>query len=136
MVIGHSGKDAYVKLSEPVYQAIQAYLSERGKVKPNEPLFVSESHRNAGKRLTTRTVSGVCKQAMKKAGYDSSRLTAHSLRHSAVTLALQAGMSLTDVQQFARHSSINVTMIYNHDLNRLKSMCESAITRAILGECA
>ena len=130
---GHSGKDAYVKLSEPVYQAIQAYLTERGNVKPNEPLFVSESRRNAGKRLTTRTVSGICKQAMKRAGYDSPRLTAHSLRHSAATLALLAGVELTDVSAFMRHSNINITMIYNHSVNRLKSLCESSVTSAIFG---
>ena len=131
---GHASKDAYVKLSQPVYEAIQEYLSERGKVKPNEPLFVSESRRNAGKRLTTRTISGVCKHAMRQAGYDSPRLTAHSLRHSAATLSLLAGMELSDVQQFMRHTSISTTMIYNHSVQRMKSMCESAVTSAIFGE--
>lgn len=128
---GHSSKDAFVQLSQPVYESIQEYLSERGNVKPNEPLFVSESRRNSGKRLTTRTISQVCKNAMKKAGYDSPRLTAHSLRHSAATLALLAGVELTEVSAFMRHSSIGVTMVYIHSVNRLKSMCESAVTSAI-----
>ena len=130
---GHASKDSFVKLSEPVYQAIQAYLTERGNVKGNEPLFVSESRRNRGKRLTTRTVSGVAKQAMKKAGYDSPRLTAHSLRHSAATLSLLSGQKLEDVQQFMRHSSIGVTMIYAHNVNRMKSLCELSVTAAIFG---
>ena len=128
---GHSSKDAFVQLSQPVYESIQEYLSERGNVKPNEPLFVSESRRNSGKRLTTRTISQVCKNAMIKAGYDSPRLTAHSLRHSAATLALLAGVELTEVSAFMRHSSIGVTMVYIHSVNRLKSMCESAVTSAI-----
>lgn len=130
---GHSSKDAFVQLSQPVYESIQEYLSERGNVKPNEPLFVSESRRNSGKRLTTRTISQVCKNAMIKAGYDSPRLTAHSLRHSAATLALLAGAELSDVQAFMRHTSISTTMIYAHNVNRLKSMCESAVTSAIFG---
>lgn len=131
---GHSSKDAFVQLSQPVYEAIQEYLSDRGHVNPNEPLFVSESRRNAGKRLTTRTISQVCKNAMIKAGYDSPRLTAHSLRHSAATLALLAGVELTEVSAFMRHSSIGVTMVYVHSVNRLKSMCESAVTSAIFGK--
>ena len=131
---GHSSKDAYVKLSEPVLKALQEYLSKRGNAKGNEPLFVSASRRNSGQRLTTRTVSGLCKQAMKKAGYDSPRLTAHSLRHSAATLSLLAGMELSDVQAFMRHTSISTTMIYAHNVNRLKSLCESAVTSAIFEE--
>ena len=131
---GRSDKKEFVKLSEPVMKALQEYLQERGGVKPNEPLFVSESRRNAGQRLTTRTVSGICKQAMKKAGYDSPRLTAHSLRHSAATLSLLAGMELSDVQAFMRHSNIGVTMVYAHNVSRLKSMCEASVTTAIFGE--
>lgn len=131
---GRSDKTEFVKLSEPVVKAIQEYLSSRGQVSGNEPLFVSESRCNKGHRLTTRTVSGVCKKAMKTSGYDSPRLTAHSLRHSVATLALLAGVELTDVSAFMRHSNIGVIMVYAHNVNRLKSLCESAITRAIFGE--
>lgn len=131
---GHVDKDAYVKLSQPVINALNDYLHSRGRVSPDEPLFVSESYRNRGQRLSRMTVSSTCKKAMKKAGYDSSRLTAHSLRHSAATLALMAGMQLQDVQQFMRHSSINTTLIYAHDVNRLNSLCEASVTTAIFGD--
>ena len=77
------------------------------------------------------TVSSVAKSAMVRAGYNSPRLTAHSLRHSAATLALQGGMSLEDVKEFMRHSSINVTLVYVHTVNRLKSRCEATVSRAI-----
>ena len=130
---GRSDKTEFVKLSEPVVKVIREYLSSRGQVSGNEPLFVSESRRNKGQRLTTRTISGVCKKAMKEAGYDSPRLTAHSLRHSAATLALLSGIELEDVQQFMRHTSIATTMIYAHNVNRLKSLCESSVTAAIFG---
>ena len=130
---GRSEKTEFVKLSQPVIDALKEYLSERGNVNQNEPLFVSESRRNRGKRLTTRTISGIAKQAMKRAGYDSSRLTAHSLRHSAATLALLAGVELTDISAFMRHSSIATTMIYVHSVSRLQSLCESSITSAIFG---
>ena len=128
---GRSDKKEFVKLSEPVLAAIREYLSVRGQVSEEAPLFASCSRRNMGGRLTTRTVSSVAKSAMVNAGYNSRRLTAHSLRHSAATLAIQAGMTLQDVQAFMRHSSISVTTVYLHDVNRLKSQCENAVTVAI-----
>ena len=130
---GHASKDAFVKITPMVEKAVTDYLSARGHVSPNEPLFASCSRRNRGGRLTTRTISQVCKNAMKAAGYDSHRLTAHSLRHSAVTIALMGGMSLQDTQAFARHANIATTTIYAHDVNRLKSMCEATISNAIFG---
>ena len=130
---GHADKDSFVKIPGHVLKAIQEYLNERGEIAENEPLFASCSRRNRGGRLTTQTISQVCKRAMVHAGYNSKKLTAHSLRHSSVTIALLAGNSLDDVSAFARHSSISVTMIYNHAISRMKSMCESSIAAAIFG---
>ena len=130
---GRTEKDAFVKITPMVEKAITEYLSARGNANPSEPLFVSCSRRNRNQRLTTRTISGVCKLAMLRAGFDSPRLTAHSLRHSAVTLALMGGMSLQETQAFARHANIATTTIYAHDVNRLKSMCEATISNAIFG---
>ena len=131
---GRSSKSEFVKLSGHVMKAIQAYLQARGNVGENEPLFASLSRRNNGQRMTTRSISRICKSAMISAGYVSKRWTAHSLRHSAITLALIAGISIQEVSQFARHSNISVTMIYAHDVERLKSKCESAISNMIFGE--
>ena len=83
--------------------------------------------------MITRSISRICKTAMRDASYNSKRLTTHSLRHSAVTIALLAGLSIQEVSQFARHSSINVTLIYAHDIERLKLKYENAISNAIFG---
>ena len=130
---GHAAKDAIVKLSGHVVRAIEEYLQARGSVSENAPLFASCSKRNKGARLTTQTISQVCKRSMIAAGYNSRRLTAHSLRHSAITISLLAGNSLDDVSAFARHSSIAVTQVYNHAISRMKSRCESSIASAIFG---
>ena len=131
---GRSSKSEFVQLSGHVMKAIQAYLNMRGEVSQEAPLFASVSHRNTGGRLTTRSISGICKSAMKAAGFNSHRLTAHSLRHTAITLALIAGISIQEVSQFARHSNISVTMIYSHDVERLKSKCENTISNMIFGD--
>lgn len=129
---GREEKTEYIKISAPVEKAIRMYLQARGTIGETEPLFTSLSNNNKGQRLTTRSVSGIVKERLKKAGYDSSRLTAHSLRHTAVTLSLLAGKDLAEVQQFARHVNITTTMIYNHALDKAKNSCSEAITEAII----
>lgn len=128
---GRKEKTEFVKLPEPVYQAISDYLSKRGETKDDEPLFASIGNRNQGGRMTTRTISMIAKTAMRKSGYNSRRLTAHSLRHSAVTLALLQGNSIQDVQAFARHANINTTEIYSHAVDRMRSTCETSIAHLI-----
>lgn len=128
---GRNDKTEFIKLTAKVEEAIRAYLKARGEVEMQAPLFSSVSRRNRGARLTTRTIRGLCKNAMKQAGFNSDRLTAHSLRHTAVTLALLAGQDLAEVQHFARHHNISTTQIYAHNIDRMKSQCETAISNAI-----
>lgn len=128
---GRDEKTDYIKISQPVEKAIRAYLTARGRVAEDAPLFASTSHNNQGERMTTRSISGIVKERLKEAGYDSSRLTAHSLRHTAVTLSLLAGKEITEVQQFARHANIATTMIYNHALDKAKNTCSEAVASAI-----
>lgn len=70
----------------------------------HDPLFASLSSRNAGQRLTTRSLSRIIKQRFHAAGILSPRLTAHSLRHTAATLNLLYGGTLEETQQFLRHT--------------------------------
>lgn len=128
---GHQERTDYVKVGAPVEKAIRAYLKARGKAAENEPLFVSTSNRSKGQRLNTNAISTIVKQAMQEAGYDSERWTAHSLRHTAVTLSILSGMELTEVQQFARHRSLETTMIYNHALDKAKNRCANTICSLI-----
>ncbi len=133
---GRLEKDEFVKISPELAEAIREYLTFRDKdnsVEKDEgrPLFESCSDRNVGQRITTRSIRWIIKGRMKAAGFDSERLTAHSLRHTAITLSLLAGASLQEVQQFARHSSIDTTQIYAHNLDCLDNPCNEQITAAI-----
>lgn len=131
---GRDEKGEYVEISEPVRKAIVEYLSTRGKLEGKAPLFSSASDRNNGERLTTRTVSGLVKDHLRGAGYDSKRLTAHSLRHTAAMTYLKNGEKLEDVQQMLRHSDIRTTMIYLNHLKREENTCVATATRAIFGD--
>lgn len=129
---GHEEKTDYIKLVPAVEDAIRAYLKARGDIQnTREPLFVSTSNNGSGQRLSTRTISGLVKRALIKAGYNSDKLTAHSTRHTAVTLALMGGQKLEEVQQFARHKNLATTLIYAHNIDREKNKCEQTIAKAI-----
>lgn len=124
---GRDSKDAFVLLTEATARPIREYLRARGKSEEGAPLFASCSDRNGGKRLTTRSISRIVKNALVDAGLDSERLTAHSLRHTAVTLSLLAGASVQEAQQLARHANINTTMIYAHNIDRIRRAPERRI---------
>lgn len=128
---GRDDKDEYVKIPAPVEKAIRAYLKARGGASPDDPLFTSLSNRNTGLELTTRGISRIVKEYLVLAGYDSDRLTAHSLRHTAATLNLLNGGTLEETQQLLRHSNINTTMVYLHHLERAKNKSEDRIAAAI-----
>ena len=130
---GHTEKTDYVKLTQPVEDAIRAYLKARGKTSGAEPLFSSISNRDKGQRMTTRSISRIVKGHLLEAGLDSDRLTAHSLRHTTATLNLLNGGSIEETQQLLRHTSINTTLIYSHALERAKNNSEQRISNAIFG---
>ncbi len=130
---GRDEKDEFVILTADVLQSLNVYIQSRGQVNADDPLFSSESNRNRGGRLTTRSVSRIIKQALGDAGIRSDRITAHSLRHTAVTLALMAGATVQEAQAMARHANINTTMIYAHNLDRFGNSAESRIDQILRG---
>lgn len=128
---GREDKAEYVKIPEETEAALRAYLKTRRATDPEEPLFTSLSHNSKGCRLSTRAISGIVKGYLVKAGFTSARYTAHSIRHSGITLSLQGGNSLQETQQYARHKSINTTLLYAHNLNRADSKCADTIAAAV-----
>ncbi len=130
---GRDEKDEFVLLTGETLKPIYQYLQARGSAKSEEPLFSSLSHRNGGDRLTTRTARRIIKARFHQIGIDSDRLTAHSLRHTAVTLSLKAGSTIQEAQALARHTNINTTLIYAQNIDRIKQAPERKIDALIAG---
>lgn len=113
---GHSEPDAKKPLAPEVYEAIKVYLSYRtDRPTANSPLFVATGNRSGGKRIAARTISQMLKEAMINAGYDSERLTAHSLRHTTGTIAKEITKDLYTVQKYMRHADPATTERYLHN---------------------
>ena len=124
---GRDTKDEYVKLTYETLKAINEYLDTRKIKSDKEPLFISLSDRTNGQRLKTRSIRDIIKKAYRNIGINNDKITTHSLRHTAITLSLLGGTPLQEVQQMARHSNINTTMIYAHNLKRIESHAEQNI---------
>lgn len=113
---GHTEADSKKPLAPAVYAAIKEYIDSRtDKPTGSSPLFVSTGNRSKGQRIAARTISQMLKKAMKEAGFDSERITAHSLRHTAGTSTMELTGNIYTTQQYMRHSNPATTEIYLHN---------------------
>ena len=112
---GRDERDAFVVLTEKAYAPIKVYLETRGSTTLKEPLFISTSNRNLYGRLTTRSISKICKEGFRAIGIDGKEYTAHSLRHTTAVMLLKHG-TLSDVQSVLRHASPATSQIYTKSI--------------------
>ena len=113
---GHSEPDQKKPIAPEIAEAIKDYLQSRtDKPTGGSPLFVSTGNRSGGKRIATTTISTMLKRAMQEAGFDSERLTAHSLRHTAGTAVQELTGDIYTTQKYMRHSNPATTEIYLHN---------------------
>jgi integrase/recombinase XerC len=131
---GRDEKDALVNVEAPVEEVIKDYLQVRPGARPGDPLFMSTSNRAKGRGITRQSLSRIIKGRLRAAGYDSPRITAHSLRHTAITEYIKTGGTMQGGQRFARHASMNTTMVYFHDEDAAKDHGGQRIYNAIMGK--
>lgn len=113
---GHTEPDQRKPIAPEVAEAVTDYLKTRADNPTGaSPLFVSTGNRSGGKRLATTTISTMLKRAMQAAGFNSERLTAHSLRHTAGTAVQEITGNIYMTQQYMRHSNPATTEIYLHN---------------------
>jgi len=113
---GHSEPDQKKPIAPEVAAAVKDYLQSR-QDRPTgaSPLFVATGNRSGGKRIAPTTISTMLKRAMQEAGFDSERLTAHSLRHTAGTAVQELTGNIYTTQKYMRHSNPATTEIYLHN---------------------
>lgn len=123
-------KDHQTVLPDSVHNNITEYLFERNKIyqtEPCQPLFTSTSNRNKNGQLTTRSIQNIFTDALKECKIYSDRISLHSLRHSAASFAVQAGVELQKVMGLLGHRDINTTLIYVQDHEKLTNPPEDAV---------
>jgi integrase/recombinase XerD len=83
-----------------------------------------------GNRMTQNNVAAAARLA-REAGIR--RMTPHTLRHAAITAALNAGAHLRDVQDCAHHAEPKTTMRYDRNHHSLDQHATYAIAQYIAG---
>jgi integrase/recombinase XerD len=124
---GDVESDDLLVLANPAAEAaLYDWLAARGN-KPG-PLFTSLSNRSRGDRLSLRSFRELVKGYYRSAGIQASNKTTHSLRHAAITNAVRHGAPIQKVQSMARHASLDTTMIYFHETDRIDNPAEQFIS--------
>ena len=106
---GKGGKDRFTLLPTPLLEHLRQYYIAAGK--PKEYLFTSPQTQRA---FHVRSMQVVVNTAMVKAGFESGRFTAHTLRHSFATHMLNQGNNIHVIKTLLGHSKLETTMIYLH----------------------
>jgi site-specific recombinase XerD len=121
-VVRKGGKTAVIPIHEPYWSVIDLYLQGRPTAAATPLLGSGETplNRHAAYRIVSRLAKRV---AAKK------RIGPHSLRHTAATLALDAGVELLEVQEMLGHANPATTQRYD----RARASRGRAASRA-LGE--
>ena len=115
-VRGKGEKVRTIPLAGEAVKAIHVYIEKAKRMTAglDEPLFLPTRNNRTGelqKHLTTESVYALVGRYVKSAGFEK-HISPHSLRHTAITFALDGGAKLERVQSFAGHSDPKTTIRY------------------------
>ena len=123
-IIGKGNKPALIPLPVPVARTLDLATAERGE----GPILRTRS----GARMDRYAASRAVARLAKRAGI-THRVGCHSLRHSYITAALDAGVPLRDVQIAARHADPRTTTRYDRARGNLDRHANYIVAAFIAG---
>jgi len=123
-VLGKGSKLAVIPLPPRVARAVDLAAGERR----SGPLLLTQ----AGKRMNRHAATRIVRRLAKRAGI-TKHISPHSLRHSFITAALDAGVPLRDVQIAARHADPRTTTRYDRARNNLDRHASYIVTAFVAG---
>lgn len=119
------GKRVTIPLAPRTSRALDLYFDERSA----GPIFLGARGDRMDRHAADRTV----KRLARRAGI-AKRISPHSLRHSFITAALDAGVALRDVQEAASHADPRTTMRYDRGRGSLDRHATYVVAAFLAGE--
>ena len=134
-VLGKGNRRAKIAITPGTLGALHAYLEHRAGAAGfpasraawrglGEPLLATTS----GGRMRQGQLWELVRRLAAAAGIGEwAQLSPHSLRHTGITMALDAGVPLRDVQDYARHRDARTTRRYDHSRDLLDRSAAYAV---------
>ena len=119
-----------VLVPDVALNAIQFYLDQRKD--SNSYVFINHGNHSKGDHIVPATVSAVIKHLLRCIGIDDAHVTAHSLRHTFATIAMNNNAKLEEVSKVLRHKNISTTQIYEHAITRDKIETENSVASKLI----
>ena len=123
-IVGKGNKPALIPMPPRVARAVD--LAAGGRLEG--PVLLSRS----GRRLDRHAATRIVRRLAKRAGI-TKHISPHSLRHSFITAALDAGVPLRDVQIAARHADPRTRTRYDRARNNLDRHASYIVTAFVAG---
>mgnify|MGYP001376598353 FL=1 len=107
-----SGKEQRIKLRHELHQELSEWRSllQQNNIE-SAHVFPSLGFRTLGQKMSGKGINDIVSRLGQAIGLN---ISAHYLRHTAITLALELGEPLQKVQSHARHAYANHTIRYFH----------------------
>ncbi|MCR5685409.1 MAG: site-specific integrase [Lachnospiraceae bacterium] len=134
-ITGKGDKTAVVPLMKETAEVVKKYLSDTKLDRPEKcdsPLFTN--HR--GEKLTRAGVTYIlkkyCNKVRKSDPSFPKKVSPHMLRHSKAMHMLQAGIALSYIRDFLRHSHITTTQVYaKADVEMRRTIIEESAPKVV-----
>ena len=123
-IVREGGKHVTIPIAPRTGRALDLYIGER----TMGPIFLGVEGGRMDRYCADRMVKGL----VRRAGIDK-RISPHSLRHSFITAALDAGVPLRDVQGAASHADPRTTMRYDRARRSLDRHATYIVSTFIAG---
>lgn len=104
---GKGNKDRYVPIHHKLSYILKRYLTDRKRIGKQSPYLFTAVCRDG--RLTYKALSKLCRKLSIETGI---KFTAHCLRHTFGSVAIEQDMGLVQLKEIMGHSNILSTMIY------------------------
>jgi integrase/recombinase XerC len=123
---GRRGRQT-LELTPKAKDALKLWIKERGEAEG--PLFIALDNSSYGKRLKGGGLYAVIQKIGLAVGL---KVRPHGLRHAAITEALDAtNGDVRAVQQFSRHKSLDMVMVYDDKRKNLGSKVAQMVSQRV-----
>jgi len=119
---------------QPVTRDLAEYLRERMDMLPPGCEWLVPSPGNASGHV--HTIREAFRRSAERAGLDPDQITPHTLRHTAVTRLVQAGVDLPTVQRISGHKTLSMVARYAHQSGAHVEAAMDRLERRVSGEKA